>query len=41
LGFVHPPVNGADFGVLVFRPDLFDDLLAEQGGLLLGFGHKA
>lgn len=27
--------------MLFFRPDLFDDLLAEQGDLLLGFRHKA
>jgi len=41
LGFVHPPVNRDDCGALVFGPKLFDDSLAEQGDLLLGFRRKA
>src|SRR5262245_15380351 len=41
LRFVHPPVNRADLWLIGFRLDLFDDLLAEQGDLLLGFRYKA
>src|SRR5262245_8408445 len=41
LGLVPPPVKRADFGVLGFGLNLFDDLLAKQGDLSLGFGHKA
>jgi hypothetical protein len=40
-GFVHPPVNRADFGVFIFRPNRFGDSLpAEQGNLMRGFGHR-
>ena len=41
LRFVHPPVNRAERWLLGFRLNLFEELLAEQGDLLLSFRHKA
>ena len=38
--FVHASVNGADFRLIVFRGDLCNNLLAERGNLLFGFGHQ-